>query len=124
MIDNLSATHWETGTPRFITAPGQLEGGDVLITDTTIFVGVSSRTNKEGIRQLTTHLRDTRIVPVKTRSFHLLCVCSYIGKNKIVIDPRIAEVRPSSRLTMIHATYCGAALVVERATACVARELM
>src|SRR2546427_414023 len=51
MIDNLNAGHWETGTPRFITAPGQLEGGDVLITDTTIFVGVSSRTNKEGILQ-------------------------------------------------------------------------
>ena len=101
MIDNLNAGHWETGTPRFITAPGQLEGGDVLITDTTIFVGVSSRTNKEGIRQLTAHLRDTRIVPVKTRSFHLLCGCSYIGENTIVIAPSIVDVKPFSSFNLI-----------------------
>jgi len=101
MIDNLNAGHWETGTPRFITAPGQLEGGDVLITDTTIFVGVSSRTNKEGIRQLTAHLRDTRIVPVKTRSFHLLCGCSYIGENTIVVAPSIVDVKPFSSFNLI-----------------------
>jgi dimethylargininase len=36
----------------FIEAPGTLDGGDVLITPGRIFVGISGRTNEEGVRQL------------------------------------------------------------------------
>jgi dimethylargininase len=36
----------------FIEAPGTLDGGDVLPISSTIFVGESSRTNADGIRQL------------------------------------------------------------------------
>ena len=36
-----------------IKAPGTLDGGDVLKVGDEIFVGLSERTNKEGIRQLT-----------------------------------------------------------------------
>jgi len=36
----------------FIDAPGTLEGGDVLILRSTIYVGASARSNAEGIRQL------------------------------------------------------------------------
>ena len=34
-----------------ITAPGTLEGGDVMRVDDRFYVGVSARTNREGIRQ-------------------------------------------------------------------------
>ena len=40
---------------RFITGNGRLEGGDILVVDRTIFAGISTRTNQEGIRQLTGH---------------------------------------------------------------------
>jgi dimethylargininase len=36
----------------FIEAPGTLDGGDVLVTPGRIFVGISGRTNEDGVRQL------------------------------------------------------------------------
>jgi dimethylargininase len=36
----------------FIETPGTLDGGDVLITPGRVFVGISGRTNEEGVRQL------------------------------------------------------------------------
>ena len=36
----------------FIDAPGTLDGGDVLVTPGRIFVGISGRTNEDGVRQL------------------------------------------------------------------------
>jgi dimethylargininase len=37
---------------RRIEAPGTLEGGDVLVVGQTVYVGTSSRTNRDGLRQL------------------------------------------------------------------------
>lgn len=37
----------------FIEAPGTMDGGDVLVTPGKVFVGISGRTNEEGVRQLT-----------------------------------------------------------------------
>ena len=36
----------------FIEAPGTLDGGDVLVTSGKVFVGISGRTNEDGLRQL------------------------------------------------------------------------
>jgi hypothetical protein len=36
----------------FIESPGTLDGGDVLVTPGKVFVGISGRTNAEGVRQL------------------------------------------------------------------------
>jgi dimethylargininase len=36
----------------FIDAPGTLDGGDVLVTPGRVFVGISGRTNEDGVRQL------------------------------------------------------------------------
>jgi dimethylargininase len=36
----------------FIEAPGTLDGGDVLVTAGKVFVGISGRTNEDGVRQL------------------------------------------------------------------------
>jgi dimethylargininase len=101
MVDDLRAGDWEIGAAQFIKEPGQLEGGDVMITDTRIFVGNSSRTNKEGIRQLASQLQDRPITPVKTKSFHLLCGCSYIGRNTIAVAPSIVDVEPFAGFNLI-----------------------
>src|ERR1700731_2267994 len=49
-----------------ITAPGAIEGGDVLHIDRTLYVGQTTRTNAEGVRQLATILAPHayRVVPV------------------------------------------------------------
>ena len=52
-----------------IEAPGTLDGGDVLKVGSTVYVGASSRTNAEGIRQLRRHAatRGRTVVPVALR---------------------------------------------------------
>jgi dimethylargininase len=101
MVDDLKAGDWGIGTAQFIKEPGRLEGGDIMITDTRIFAGDSSRTNKEGIRQLASQLQDRPIIPVKTKSFHLLCGCSYIGENTIAVAPGIVDVKPFAGFNII-----------------------
>ena len=51
-----------TGRCRRIAAPGTLDGGDVLRLGRTLYVGLSTRTNEEGARQLagTSHRSATR----------------------------------------------------------------
>jgi dimethylargininase len=57
-----------------IEAPGTLDGGDVLVTPGRVFIGVSGRTNAEGVRQFAAHLApfgyETIAVPV-TGCLHL-----------------------------------------------------
>ena len=45
----------------FIEAPGTLDGGDVLVTPGKVFVGISGRTNEDGVRQLAAHHRAARL---------------------------------------------------------------
>jgi dimethylargininase len=79
----------------YIHAPGTLEGGDVLRVGRTLFVGLSSRTNAEGIRQLAAllapHNYQVISVPV-TGCLHLKSAVTYLGRNTLLanrawIDP-------------------------------------
>ena len=45
----------------FIEAPGTLDGGDVLVTPGKVFVGISGRTNDDGVRQLARVRRAARL---------------------------------------------------------------
>jgi dimethylargininase len=75
------------GELAYVKEPGTLEGGDILVTEIGIFVGESTRTNREGIRQLQEHVGGVR--PVKAKTFHLLCACSYLDGNMILLAPGI-----------------------------------
>jgi dimethylargininase len=58
----------------FIEEPGTLDGGDVLVIGTQVFVGMSGRTNSEGARQLAIQAAPLglRVVPVPvTGCLHL-----------------------------------------------------
>ena len=61
-------------TLAFIEAPATLDGGDVLVTPRRVFIGVSGRTNAEGVRQFAAHVApfgyQTIAVPV-TGCLHL-----------------------------------------------------
>jgi len=74
---------------KFLTAPATLEGGDVMRIGRTIFVGSSTRTNREGIAQLGDILGryDYQVNSVAvTGCLHLKSACSYVGNNTILIN--------------------------------------
>ena len=66
-----------------IHAPGSLEGGDVLVIGSRVFVGLSARTNRAGFAQLRDLLElegaavEALDVP---ESLHLLSDCTYLGQ--------------------------------------------
>jgi dimethylargininase len=72
-----------------ITLPATLEGGDVLPIGRTLFVGLSTRTNTEGIRQLTKILEpyDYKVVTVPvTDCLHLKSTVTYLGRNTLLAN--------------------------------------
>jgi len=77
-----------------IEEPGTLEGGDVMVTDVgVVFVGVSQRTNIEGIEQLARYFHGVKVVKVPiSKIFHLLSGVSYLGSKTIAISPQVVDV--------------------------------
>jgi dimethylargininase len=73
-----------------IEAPGTVDGGDVLLIGRTIFVGVSARTNAEGIAQLRTIASGAgyTVQPVLIRGcLHLKSAVSEIDDGAVLINP-------------------------------------
>lgn len=71
----------------YISAPGTLDGGDVLKVENHFYIGISERTNEEGARQLKEILESEgykgTVVPLK-EFFHLKTGISYLDNNLIV----------------------------------------
>jgi dimethylargininase len=72
-----------------ISLPGTLEGGDVLRIDRKIFVGLTKRSNAEGIRQLAAilapHNYEVIAVPV-TGCLHLKSAVTHVGRNRLLAN--------------------------------------
>jgi len=67
--------------------PATLEGGDVLRIGRTLYVGMSRRTNAEGVRQLRSAVDrfDYRVMPVRVGGcLHLKTACCYLGNATIL----------------------------------------
>jgi dimethylargininase len=74
---------------RRIEAPGTLEGGDVIRAGRTLFVGLSHRTNLEGIRQLTAYLKPFgyTVQPVEIHGcLHLKSACCSLGDDCMLVN--------------------------------------
>ncbi len=73
----------------YVRPPAALEGGDVLRIGRTLYVGLSSRTNTEGIRQLAaivaSHGYEAIAVPV-TGCLHLKSAVTYLGRNTLLAN--------------------------------------
>lgn len=73
-----------------IEAPGTVDGGDVLVLDRDIVVGLTRRTNLTGIRQLRTLLApygySVRPVPVRG-CLHLKSAATRAGHGLVVVNP-------------------------------------
>jgi dimethylargininase len=73
-----------------INTPGTLDGGDVLVLNKTIYIGLSSRTNKSGIEQVRQigELFGYRVVPVPVHNcLHLKSGVSRISDHTLLINP-------------------------------------
>jgi dimethylargininase len=81
----------------WIEAPATLDGGDVVVIARTLFVGLSTRTNAEGVAALRAIVDPYRyeVVSVRVRrSLHLKSACTFIPPvivvaNRTWIDPTI-----------------------------------
>jgi dimethylargininase len=80
-----------------IQAPGTLEGGDVLRVGRTLFVGLSVRTNKEGIAQLERFVQPFgyTVIPVNVPgSLHLKTACTCLDASTLLFNPDWVDAAP------------------------------
>lgn len=77
-------------TLAFIESPGTLDGGDVLVIGSTIYVGDSTRTNREGLDQLVALAAregyEVHSIPV-THCLHLKSGVTQIAEDAILLNP-------------------------------------
>lgn len=80
-----------------IKAPGTLDGGDICEAGTHFFLGLSKRSNEEGVRQLAELLAGlgytSSVIDVRGMSsiLHLKSGIAYLGENTLVLMEEMAE---------------------------------
>jgi dimethylargininase len=88
-----------------VRPPGTLEGGDVLIIGSRLFVGLSARTNRSGMAQLREVLElegatvEALDVP---EGLHLLTGCTYLGHGILLATDTYAHLPAFAGLEIIH----------------------
>jgi dimethylargininase len=87
-----------------INPPGTLDGGDVMMVDRHIYIGISKRTNPEGAAQLGRILGKCgftwQTVPVAV-GLHLKSSVNYVGNGTLLATPEFegrAEFRPYQKI--------------------------
>ncbi|MFH1852762.1 MAG: amidinotransferase [Candidatus Neomarinimicrobiota bacterium] len=77
-----------------ITAPGTLDGGDVLTIGDRVYVGLTDRTNQAGFEQLRDLLKpygyNCHAIPVAA-GLHLKSSVNYAGKNTLLVTAALAD---------------------------------
>lgn len=87
MMDALRST----GLPiQRIVAPATLDGGDVMITEDAVYVGLSARSNADAVAQLSGMLRHKVVGVPLPAGLHLLSSCSYLGDGRVLITRECA----------------------------------
>ncbi|MBM7586910.1 N-dimethylarginine dimethylaminohydrolase [Bacillus pakistanensis] len=66
---------------------GKIEGGDVLVADCKVFVGISCRTNRSAVIELQKSLKHYKVLPIKIEKkyLHLDCVFNIISSNEALV---------------------------------------
>ncbi len=89
---------------RRIVKPATLEGGDVMRVGKTLFVGLSRRTNQEGIRQLEGLVQPLgyHVTPVAVHGcLHLKSACCYLGNDTVLANRAWIDATPLKKFRMI-----------------------
>ena len=78
-----------------INGPGFIEGGDILVTEKEILVGLSERTNIEGVEELNLIVSPfgykLRVVDTPDGVLHFKTDCSLLDENTILSTKRLAN---------------------------------
>jgi dimethylargininase len=94
-----------------IEAPATIDGGDVLVLDDTIYVGLSSRTNEASIAQLRSLTR-REIVPVQVHgALHLKSAITRVSRDTLLVRRDWIDVTPFAAWNLIDAEEPNALLV-------------
>lgn len=82
----------------------RVEGGDVLIDQDTIFIGISSRTSEKAVEELQGKLRSFQVIPVHfdEQYLHLDCVFNILSPTEALIFP---EALSSETVSMLSERY-------------------
>jgi dimethylargininase len=89
-IESIASTLARHRRVERIVAPASLDGGDVLRIGTTLFVGVSGRTNHEGATALAeiVEVHGYKVRPVEVRDcLHLKTACTFVPPHFLVVNP-------------------------------------
>jgi dimethylargininase len=87
-----------------IEHPATLDGGDVLMIENRLYVGLSGRTGRPAIEQLRRILegQDIEVIPVTVDGIlHLKSACTYLGNDTIAWLPGHLDELPFSRYKVI-----------------------
>jgi dimethylargininase len=83
--------HLPVGKPIVrIELPATLDGGDVLVVEKTIFIGLSTRTNRLGVEQIKKlgERLGYKVVPVKVRgALHLKTAVTAVASDLLIFNP-------------------------------------
>ncbi|MGD8344449.1 MAG: arginine deiminase family protein [Desulfobacterales bacterium] len=77
-----------------ILAPGTLDGGDVLMIGNHFLIGISERTNRQGVEQLGRILSDhgkTHTPIAVAAGLHLKSRINYVGQNTVLVTAEFSE---------------------------------
>jgi len=84
-----------------IEAPATLDGGDVLVLDDTIYVGLSSRSNEAGVDQLRT-LTGRNVIGIPLHgALHLKTAVTRVSRDALVVNREWLDVTPFAGWTLI-----------------------
>jgi dimethylargininase len=89
---------------RTIEAPGTIDGGDVLRIGRRLFVGLSGRTNDEGVRQLAalTGATGYQVIPVPTEHcLHLKSAATALSPTTVLCNPEWIDTGVFSGLEVV-----------------------
>jgi dimethylargininase len=95
----------------FVEAPATIDGGDVLVLDDRIYVGLSTRTSEDAIGQLR-FLTRRDVIPVEVHgALHLKTAITRVSRNALLVNRAWVDVSPFTGWTLIDAEEPNALLV-------------
>ena len=101
VIDELSAMF----TVASVDPPGILDGGDVIHLGRTLYVGITDRTNAEGVEQLTRISKPlgVDVVTVEVHdALHLKSVVLPLGADTVLVSPRSVDEEALKGLRIVY----------------------
>jgi dimethylargininase len=92
-------------TVEWMTEPATLDGGDVLRCADTLLVGLSQRTNRAGLQQLTVFAAASGLTTIGIevrRGLHLKSACSLAGSHALLVQPDVLDLAAIQSLELEH----------------------